>query len=338
MLFREAVDDFGPPRRVEPAPALPSRAGHVASVEPSGDGVRPEIASVVDERRQQVYSVRAALGGHVQVAQLDRSALFDHRLRLAAHRLHPGGDLLSVRDGRRQRNDVDLGGQMDDHLLPHRAARRILEIVDFVKHDVPQPGEGGCPRVDHVSQDLGRHHYDGRVAVDDVVAGQQPHAARAVLPNEIAELLVRQRLERRRVERLATLGERLRDRVLGHDRLSGTCRCGDEHGPAGVERVERALLEIIERERPLGLERQTVRERARQGLRVVGVVGRSVVPGRAVVDDRVEAVVDGGVTGVGRAAQCRTRPPGQRTPARMAPTMSTTSTIATSPRQPNRGA
>ena len=57
---------------------------------------------------------------------------------------------------------------------PHRAAVRILEEVHLVEHDDAEIVERRRPSVDHVAQDLGRHHHDRCVAVDRVVAGQQP--------------------------------------------------------------------------------------------------------------------------------------------------------------------
>ena len=133
---------------------------------------------VVDERRQQVQLLGAAVADHVQVHEVDRPALLDHRLGRAPHRLHPRRDLLGVRHGRRQRHDVDLGGQVDDDLLPHRAARRVLEVVHLVEHDVAQAVERRRARVDHVAQHFGGHHHDRRVAVDRVVAGEQADAGR----------------------------------------------------------------------------------------------------------------------------------------------------------------
>ena len=85
----------------------------------------------------------AALADHVEVHELDRPALLDDRLGLAAHRLHPGRDLLGVRDGRRQRDDRDLGREVDDHFLPHRAAGPVLEVVHLVEHGVAEAVEGG---------------------------------------------------------------------------------------------------------------------------------------------------------------------------------------------------
>ena len=79
-----------------------------ATVEAGRDRVGPELAVVVDEGRQQVQPLGAPLADHVEVHELDGPALLDDRLGLAAHGLHPGGDLLGVRDGGRERDDPDL--------------------------------------------------------------------------------------------------------------------------------------------------------------------------------------------------------------------------------------
>ena len=76
----------------------------------------------------------------------------------------------------------------------------------------------------------------------------RPTRSRAVRADEVAVLLVRQRLERRRVEGLAAARERALDRVLGDEGLARAGRRGDEHRTAGVERVERVALEVVERE------------------------------------------------------------------------------------------
>ena len=137
---------------------------------------------------------------------------------------------------------------MDDHLLPHRAAVRVLQVVDLVEHDVAQAPQRRRVGVDHVAQDFRRHHHDRCLAVDRVVPGEEPDARGAVTPAEVAELLVRQRLEGCRVEGLGTLVERLGHRVLGDDGLPRAGRGGHEHRPARVESVERTGLERVELE------------------------------------------------------------------------------------------
>ena len=74
----------------------------------------------------------------------------------------------------------------------------------------------------------------------------RPTCVVAVDRDEVAVLLVRQRLDRRRVERPPPVAERRLDPVLGHDRLAAAGRCRDDHVLTGVERVDRSVLERIE--------------------------------------------------------------------------------------------
>ena len=85
--------------------------------------------------------------------------------------------LLTVADRHTSRT---CGGQVDDHLLPHRPAVGVLQEVHLVEHDEAEVVERRRAGVDHVAQHLGRHHDDRRVAVDGVVAGEQADVAGAV--------------------------------------------------------------------------------------------------------------------------------------------------------------
>ena len=141
-LVGEPLDHLGAPRLVAAAAGAPVRRASARgrrAGRPTGFG--RQLAVVVDERRQEVQLLGAPLADHVEVHELDRPALLDDRLGLAAHGLHPRRDLLGVRDGGRQRDDRDLGREVDDHLLPHRAAGRVLEVVHLVEHGVAQAVE-----------------------------------------------------------------------------------------------------------------------------------------------------------------------------------------------------
>jgi hypothetical protein len=120
--------------------------------------------------------------------------------------------------------------------------------VDLVEDDVAQAVEGGGRRVDHVAEDLGGHHHDRCVAVDGIVPGQQADLLGPVPAGEVAELLIRKGLQWGGVEGLAPLGQGLRYRILGHDRLARARGGGDEDGAAGVEGVEGLDLEVVEAE------------------------------------------------------------------------------------------
>ena len=159
--------------------------------------------------------------------------------------------LLTVAD--RHTSLADCGG-VDDHLLPHRPAVRVLEVVHLVEDDVAEVAQCVGTRVDHVAQHLGRHHDDRSVTVDRVVAGEEPDALRSVAAHEVGVLLVRERLDRSRVERLGALRERMCDRVFRDEGLARRCRRGDEHRRPGVDRVDRGDLEVVEREAVAGEE------------------------------------------------------------------------------------
>ena len=253
VVLLEGIDDFDPPRRRNcPAPVRP----HLQRV--LGLPVelrRVRVGTAAHERRQHRHVAAVAICDHVQVDELDRALLVDDRLGVPPHRGDPRGELFSVGDCGREADEVNVEGRVDDHLLPHRAAIGVLQVVHLVEHDVAQPLQCARPGVDHVAQHLGRHHDDRRALVHGVVAGEQPDPVAAVAGHEVGELLIRERLDRCRVERLAALGERLVDGVLGHHRLARSGRCGNDDRRVPVDRVEGADLEVVESERERGDER-----------------------------------------------------------------------------------
>ena len=74
----------------------------------------------------------------------------------------------------------------------------------------------------------------------------------AVGGDQLAVLLVRERLERRGVERLAPCAERPVDAVGGDERLAGSGRGGDEDRVVGVDGGECVALEVVGRKGKLG--------------------------------------------------------------------------------------
>ncbi len=143
----------------------------------------------------------------------------DHR-GVAAHLAEPLAELLGVADRRRQGDDPDGLGEVDDDLFPDGAAEAVGEVVHLVHDHVAQPGERRGAGVEHVAQHLGGHHHDGRVAVDAVVAGEQPDVLGPVAAYKIVVLLVGERLDRRGVEALAALLQGEVDGELAHDGLA----------------------------------------------------------------------------------------------------------------------
>ncbi len=210
--------------------------------------LRGRDAGAVVEERQQV-----AAHEHV-LLERHRADLRDDHLGVAADRVEPVAELLRVGDGRAQRDQTHRRRQVDDDLLPHRTAEAVGEVVHLVHHDVLSPRSAAGVGVEHVAQDLGGHHHDAGVAVDVRVAGQQAHLIGAVHVLQLAELLVRQRLDRGRVERLVgmpvirCLAHREVDGELPHDRLAGTCRRRHQDAAAVFERVASGDLERVELE------------------------------------------------------------------------------------------
>jgi hypothetical protein len=92
--------------------------------------------------------------------------------------------------------------------------------VDLVEDDDPQIVQDGARLVDHVAQDLRRHHDQRSLAVDAVVSCEQPDVAGRVGAREVPELLVREGLERRGVEKPLALGAGFFQGILGNHRLA----------------------------------------------------------------------------------------------------------------------
>ena len=192
--------------------------------------------------------VEQPLADHHVLVERHRAPLLDDGGGVAAHGLQPLAELLGVGDGRRERDQGHRLGQVDDHLLPHRAAGPVGEVVHLVHHDEAEAEQRPRAGVQHVAQHLGGHHHDRRLAVDAVVAGEQADLVGAVALDEVVVLLVRQRLDRRGVEALAAGLERQVDGELADDRLARAGRRGDQHAVALLDPAAGRELEVVERE------------------------------------------------------------------------------------------
>ncbi len=142
--------------------------------------------------------------------------------------------------------------EVDDHLLPHRAAVPVLEVVHLVEHDDAEPVERGRRRVDHVAQHLGGHHHHRRLAVDRVVAGEQADADRgrsAARSRRTSGSRAPSAASCRRPSRRARASPRSRTRR----RASCPSRSAPRRAPTGPRRWRRARrLERVEGEAPGG--------------------------------------------------------------------------------------
>ena len=183
------------------------------------------------------------------VAQHDRPLPFDDDRRVAAHRAQPPAELVGVVHGGREAHEADLGRREHEDLLPHATPVRVLEEVHFVEDDGMQGLEQVRAGQQHVAQDLGRHDHHGRPGPHRGVARQQADMVLAVGGHELGELLVREGLERRRVEGLAPRRQGPVDGVGRDQGLPRAGRGGDEDGLVGIEAAQGVLLEVVEDER-----------------------------------------------------------------------------------------
>lgn len=220
--------------------AVTSHAGADGIEQLGVDLRRGPGGAVVDE---EVVDVAADL--HV-LPQRDRALLGHDDLGAAAHLGEPGTELLGVAHGRREGDDLDRAGQVDDDLLPHGAAEAVGEVVHLVHDDESQRVEGRGAGVDHVAQDLGRHDDDRGLAVDRDVTGEQADAVVAVAGGELVVLLVAQGLDRRRVEGLLPPREGQVHGELADDRLARAGRGSDEHAVSPFDRLAGLPLEGVE--------------------------------------------------------------------------------------------
>ena len=214
-------------------------------------GCRPGWPAV-HERREQCHLPGLGVLDQVPVVEGDGPLVLHHHRRGATDGADPVGQLLGIRHRCRQTHEADGGGEVDDDLLPHRTAVRVLEVVDLVEHHPLEALQRRGPAVDHVAQHLGGHHDDLGVAVDRRVAGEQPDPVGPVEADEVVVLLVRQGLDRRRVEGPAAGGQGHRHRVLGHHRLPRPGGRADEHRTTGVDGLDGLELEAVEGEAPVG--------------------------------------------------------------------------------------
>ncbi len=140
------------------------------------------------------------------------------------------------------------GGREDDDLLPDPAAKRVLEVVDFVEDDEAERLQLVRLGEQHVAQHLGRHDHDLGAGIDRHVAGEESDAALAVEGTQFAVLLIRECLQRCGVERPLPALEDASDGVVGDQRLARTGRRAHEHVDVLVHGVEGLDLKPVQTE------------------------------------------------------------------------------------------
>ncbi len=259
----EAGDDLGPGRGPDPAAGAPfalavGLADHLAAppvLRAVGAAVllarhaqqvgvdlpaRGAAAAVVGLLLEEVVDPAA---GHDVLPQRDGTLLRDDHLGVPAHGVQPVAELLGVGHGGRQGHQGHRFGEVDDHFLPDGPAEPVGEVVDLVHHDVAEAAQRLGARIEHVAEHLGGHHDHRRLGVDAVVARQQAHLVGAVALDEVGVLLVRERLDRRRVEALAALRQSQVHGELADNGLARAGRGGDEDALAGLQRL--ACLHLV---------------------------------------------------------------------------------------------
>ena len=216
---------------------LPRLLGHFRLVELVGLLRRIRGAGV---QRQQ-----PATDHHV-LSQRDGALLGDDDGGPAAHLAEPVAELLGVGDRGGQGDHLDLGGQVDDDLLPHRPAEAVGQVVDLVHDHEAQSVQVSRARVEHVAQHLGGHDHHVRMRVDGGVTGQQPHPLLTVPGHEVQVLLVAQRLDGGGVEGLESPGQAQVHGELPHHCLAGARRGGDQDALSSLDGAAGLLLEGVE--------------------------------------------------------------------------------------------
>ena len=195
-----------------------------------------------------VEQVEQPLAHQHVLPERDRSVLVDHDGGVTAHGLDPATELLGVADRRREADQANLLGQVQDDLLPHRTAHPVGQEVDLVHHHVGQRTQCFRPGVEHVAQHLGGHHHHRRVTVDRLVPGEQPDPLGPVPAHQVIVFLVAQRLDRRGVEALLSRLERQVHRELPHHGFARTGGRAHQHTVTAFQGRARLLLERIEPE------------------------------------------------------------------------------------------
>jgi hypothetical protein len=159
----------------------------------------------------------------------------------------PLGDLLDIRDRRREGDERDVLGTVDDDLFPHGATSLITHVVALIEDRIGQIFRRS--QVKHIAEDLRGHYQNRRLGVHLHVAGQDANLLRAKLAAEICILLVAERLNGGRVGNALLMREGSDDGKLGDERLAGTGRRGDNHRHASGDVVDGLFLKGIEDER-----------------------------------------------------------------------------------------
>ena len=167
-----------------------------------------------------------------------------------------------------------MGRGLDDDLLPDRAPRVLVDVVDLIENHPGHPLQGEGVVVDQVAKDLGGHHHHLGEGPDRGLAGDQADAVLAVAPAEVTELLVGEGLEGGGVEdALAAVAafETAPDHPLRDYRLAAGGGSADQYPLMTLQGRDGLHLEGVEPKRQRALER--FQPRSRQALLRVAQAG-----------------------------------------------------------------
>ena len=240
-----------------PPPALPvGRAGRLEG--PShrlvdAESLAAGLSVVVQQRAQQGLFVFPSVDGEV-VAEHDGPLPLHDDGRVAAHGAQPAAEFVGVVHRGRQADEANLGRAQDEDLLPDAAPVGVLNEVDLVEHHRVQALEEVGSGQQHVAQHFGGHDDDRRPRPQRGVTGEEPDVLLAVGGDELPVLLVRQRLERRRVERLAVGRQGPVDGIRRDQRLARPVGADTRTECPASSASEGLVLEFVEGERQVGLE------------------------------------------------------------------------------------
>ena len=133
LLKKEALTYQTEGRKYRYRPAFPQER-HDTRVGP--------LAVLAEDRKPLDRVVVISVTKEIHRLERHWTVLLYDELRRTSARPHPSGELLAVGDRRRQVDELDIARQMDDRLLPYRAAIAILEVVDFVQNHHAEAVEG----------------------------------------------------------------------------------------------------------------------------------------------------------------------------------------------------
>jgi hypothetical protein len=117
---------------------------------------------------------------------------------------------------------------VDDHLLPDSTAEAVGEVVDLVHDDVSEARQGRRPAYSMLRSTSVVMTTTGASPLTEESPVSSPTRSAPCRADEIVVLLVRQGLDRRRVEALAARWQGQVDGELADDGLAGTGRCRDQ--------------------------------------------------------------------------------------------------------------